>query len=109
MNGDNTGTKAPHICSPDTGGRFCWICGRDLQPRRAEPEHMSETCRSCGKPEQHHTWISEEDLNEWKPEKGFKKNSCARKPVQGSPEPELVFKVYIKPLAKPMPGLDPDR
>ncbi len=53
----------------------------------------------CGKPEVEHKWISERELTLWRPELGFKKNSCARRPRSGSTEesPELVFKVWSPP------------
>jgi hypothetical protein len=50
----------------------------------------------CGKPEAEHKWISESELNEWRPQEGFKKNSCARKPKPRCTEHplELVFKIW---------------
>jgi len=59
-----------------------------------------ETCH-CGKPEADHIWVSESELTLWRPEPGFKKNSCARKPIQGSTDslPSLLFKVYSPPEA----------
>ena len=53
----------------------------------------------CGKPEVDHIWISESELNEWRPKSGFKKNSCARKPSSAHTEdaPDLVFKVWSPP------------
>jgi hypothetical protein len=49
----------------------------------------------CGKPEAEHKWISENELTLWRPEPGFKKNSCARRPSSDSPD--LVFKVWSPP------------
>lgn len=61
---------------------------------------MSETCQSCGKPEAEHKWVSESELTLWRPEPGFKKNSCARR-LLGSDctedSPKLVFKVWSPP------------
>ncbi len=55
-----------------------------------------ETCRSCGNPEAEHKWISEDELTLWRPEPGFKKNSCARRPRADSTDlaPDLDFKVW---------------
>jgi hypothetical protein len=52
----------------------------------------------CGKPEAEHKWISESELTLWRPEPGFKKNSCARRPSANSSD--LVFKVW-SPIEEP--------
>jgi hypothetical protein len=53
----------------------------------------------CGKPEAQHIWISESELTLWRPEPGFKKNSCARRPSSDYTveEPKLIFKVWSPP------------
>ena len=60
---------------------------------------MSETCQSCGNPEAEHKWIGEVELCLWRPKLGFKKNSCARRPVPSSTEYpfSLEFKVWSPP------------
>jgi hypothetical protein len=56
-------------------------------------------CESCDKPEVDHIWLTESELNEWRPQEGFKKNSCARKPRPDytEDEAELIFKVWSPP------------
>ena len=66
--------------------------------RELEAKAARALCH-CGKPEVDHIWISESELNEWRPQEGFKKNSCARKPSSSHTEdaPDLVFKVWSPP------------
>lgn len=66
--------------------------------RELETRAANANCH-CGKPEAQHIWISESELTLWRPEPGFKKNSCARRPSSGSTEnsPDLVFKVWKPP------------
>jgi hypothetical protein len=67
--------------------------------RELEANAAGALCPSCEKPEVDHIWLTESELNEWRPQEGFKKNSCARKLSSDSTEdpPPLIFKVWSPP------------
>jgi hypothetical protein len=89
--------EAEHSSIPETRER-CQRRYEETLAKKRELDASGELCH-CGKPEVDHIWISESELNEWRPQEGFKKNSCARKPgpdhTEG--EPELIFKVWSPP------------
>lgn len=74
---------------------------RRYEETLVKQQELDPLCESCGKPEVDHVWLTESELNEWRPQEGFKKNSCARKHKPGSTEPELpsplIFKVWSPP------------